>query len=151
MSSVDANSFLSQAIGTLDVARLAFRSGENVPFFWDEGTFFSLYRLPIMVAYFAMLFSLTVWPRHKTVEHLLAHSAAIIVGTQFWFTQQGGVYLLWYLPLVLMVVFRPRLAHLRPPALEASAQQTSARVVSGTPGAAGTRAGSTATKLHLFR
>ncbi|QDT56146.1 hypothetical protein Pan44_41970 [Caulifigura coniformis] len=148
MTSVDANSFLRQAIGTLDVARLAFRSGENVPLFWDEGTFFSIYRIPIIVAYFAMLFSVTVWPRHKTVEHLLAHSAAIIVGTQFWFTQQGGVYLLWYLPLVLMVVFRPRLAHLRPPALEASAQATSTRVLSGTPG---TRAGSTAGKLHLFR
>jgi len=148
MTSVDANSFLRQAIGTLDVARLAFRSGENVPLFWDEGTFFSIYRIPIIVAYFAMLFSVTVWPRHKTVEHLLAHSAAIIVGTQFWFTQQGGVYLLWYLPLVLMVVFRPRLAHLRPPALEASAQATSTRVITGSPG---TRAGSTAGKLHLFR
>jgi hypothetical protein len=148
MTSVDANSFLKQAIGTLDVARLAFRSSENVPFFWDERTFFSVYRLPIIVAYFVMLFSLTVWPRHKTVEHLLAHSAAIIVGTQFWFTQQGGVYLLWYLPLVLMVVFRPRLAHLRPPALDASAQQTSTRSIPGVPG---TRAGSTASKLHLFR
>jgi hypothetical protein len=148
MTSVDANSFLAQAIGTLDVARLAFRSGENVPLFWDEGTIFSLYRLPIVVAYFAMLFSLTFWPRHKTVEHLLAHSAAIIVGTQFWFTQQGGVYLLWYLPLVLMVVFRPRLAHLRPPELDASAQATSTRVIAGP---AGTRAGSTAGKLHLFR
>lgn len=148
MTSVDANTFLSQAIGTLNIAGFAFRSSENVPMFWDESSFFSLYRLPVMVAYFVMLFSLTAWPRHKTVEHLLAHSAAIIVGTQFWFTQQGGVYLLWYLPLVLMVVFRPRLAHLRPPALEASAQSTSTRVVQGSPG---TRAGSTAGKLHLFR
>ncbi len=148
MTSVDANSFLRQAIGTLDVARLAFRSGENVPLFWNEQSFLSVYRLPVIVAYFVMLFSLTVWPRHKTVEHLLAHSAAIIVGTQFWFTQQGGVYLLWYLPLVLMVVFRPRLAHLRPPALEASAQSTSTRTIAGVQGA---RAGSTAGKLHLFR
>ncbi len=86
--------------------------------------------------------------RHKTVEHLLAHSTAIIVGTQFWFTQQGGVFVLWYLPLVLMVVFRPRLAHLRPPALDASAASTSTRVL-----AAGVspRQGNTASKLHLFR
>jgi hypothetical protein len=59
------------------------------------------------------------------------------------------VYLLWYLPLVLMVVFRPRLAHLRPPALEASAQSTSTRTIAGT--APGSRQGSTAGKLHLFR
>jgi hypothetical protein len=148
MTSVDANSFLRQAIGTLDVARLAFRSGENVPMFWEEGAFLSIYRIPVIVAYFAMLFSITVWPRHKTVEHLLAHSAAIIVGTQFWFTQQGGVYLLWYLPLVLMVVFRPRLAHLRPPALDASAASTSTRALVGNPTP---RQGSTAGKLHLFR
>ncbi len=148
MTSVDAISFLQQAIGTLNMAGLTFRSSENVPMFWDDSSFFSLYRLPLMVAYFVMLFSLTVWPRHKTVEHLLAHSAAIIVGTQFWFTQQGGLYLLWYLPLVLMVVFRPRLAHLRPPALEASALSTSARPIAA---AAGARSGSTASKLHLFR
>ena len=148
MTSVDAITFLSQAVGTLNMAGFAFRSSENVPMFWDESSFFSLYRLPLMAAYFVMLFSLTVWPRHKTVEHLLAHAADIIVGTQFWFTQQGGVYLLWYLPLVLMVVFRPRLAHLRPPALEASAQSTSMRIVQAPPGS---RAGSTAGKLHLFR
>ena len=29
-----------------------------------------------------------------------------MIGTQFWY-QQGGVYVLWYLPLLLLVVFRP--------------------------------------------
>jgi hypothetical protein len=47
------------------------------------------------------------------VEVLLAQSTAAVVGTQLWYTQKGGVYLLWYLPLMLMVVFRPRLIHLR--------------------------------------
>jgi len=34
----------------------------------------------------------------------------VVVATQFWYSHQGGVYLLWYLPLLLLVVFRPRLA-----------------------------------------
>ncbi|MBX3443692.1 MAG: hypothetical protein KF774_14890 [Planctomyces sp.] len=147
-TSATVDAFLRKAIGTLDVARLAFRAGEGGATFWDEGTFLSMYRVPIIVAYVVLLICLTVWPRRKTVEHLIAHSAALIVGTQFWYTQQGGIYLLWYLPLFLMVVFRPRLAHLHPPDLEESAQSTAARTLSG-PHA--TRTGSSIERMHLFR
>ena len=54
-------------------------------------------------------------PLRKNLEHLLSHSAAVIVGTQFWYPHLGGVYILWYLPLLLLIVFRPRLAHLPMP------------------------------------
>jgi hypothetical protein len=57
-------------------------------------------------------------------------SAAAVVGTQFWYPQEGGVYLLWYLPLVLMVVFRPRLVHLTPPAAVDADEQTISRAPS---------------------
>jgi hypothetical protein len=59
-----------------------------------------------------MLIALTVWPVRKNLEHLLAHSAAVVVATQFWYPHQGGIYVLWYLPLMLVVTFRPRLSHL---------------------------------------
>jgi hypothetical protein len=145
----NSDSFIRRAIGTLDITQLAFRAGEGAAVFWSEDAFLSIYRIPIIVAYFLMLFSLTMWPRMKTVEHLLAHSAAIVVGTQFWFTQQGGIYLLWYLPLLLMVVFRPRLAHLRPPQLDESAQSTAARTLGDSqPGA---RTGGVIERMHLFR
>ena len=62
----------------------------------------------------SMLTALSIWPLQKSVEQLLSHSTAIIVGTQFWYPQHGGIYVLWYLPLMLTVVFRPRLAHLIP-------------------------------------
>jgi hypothetical protein len=147
-TSANTDAFLRQAVGTLDVTRLAFRGGESAPLLWGDGAFLSIYRIPIIVAYAVMLITVTFWPRHKTVEHLLSHSAAIIVGTQFWFTQQGGIYLLWYLPLFLMVVFRPRLTHLRPPELEESAQSTAARTL---PGPHSTRSGSAMERMHLFR
>lgn len=77
----------------------------------DQG-FWSLYddvyRFPVFVAFVIMVICLTIWPRKKNLEHLLSHSAAIVVGIQFWYP---GVYLLWYLPLLLMVFFRPRLTH----------------------------------------
>jgi hypothetical protein len=33
---------------------------------------------------------------------------------QMWYADQGGVYVLWYLPLVLLMVFRPNLSDRRP-------------------------------------
>jgi hypothetical protein len=53
-----------------------------------------------------MLVGLTIWPRRKSLAHVIPCSAALVIGTQFWY-QQGGVYVLWYLPLLLLVVFRP--------------------------------------------
>jgi len=112
LTSSGADSFWRQTIGTIRLTVLAFEGTGEVQGFWDVGEYGSPYRIPVIVAYFLMLVTLTIWPRRKNVEHLIAHSAALIVGTQFWYPQQGGVYLLWYLPILLMAVFRPRIAHL---------------------------------------
>ncbi|MEZ6147960.1 MAG: hypothetical protein R3B91_21525 [Planctomycetaceae bacterium] len=112
LTSADPDSFWRQTIGTIRLPVLAFEGGDQVDGFWNEGEYGSPYRIPVIVGYFLMLVALTIWPRNKKVEHLIANSAALIVGTQFWYPQQGGVYLLWYLPLLLMVVFRPRLTRL---------------------------------------
>ena len=39
----------------------------------------------------------------------------MVIGVQFWYADQGGVYVLWYLPLLLLMVFRPNLSDRRPP------------------------------------
>jgi hypothetical protein len=88
--------------------------------------YLSAYRLPVMAAYCIMLTVMTIWPRDRTVEILLAQSTAAIVGAQLWYTAEGGVYLLWYVPLMLMVVFRPRLVHLRAPAPPESSAEAGA-------------------------
>jgi hypothetical protein len=36
-------------------------------------------------------------------------SAAVMLGTQFWHARDGGLYMAWFLPLVLLTVFRPNL------------------------------------------
>ncbi|MBX3438371.1 MAG: hypothetical protein KF861_12840, partial [Planctomycetaceae bacterium] len=112
LTSSGTDSFWRQTLGTFRLTVLAFEGTGAVVGFWDAGEYGSPYRIPVIVGYFLVLAALTIWPRHKTLEHLIAHSAALIVGTQFWYPQQGGVYLLWYLPILLMAVFRPRIAHL---------------------------------------
>lgn len=76
------------------------------------------YRLPIFVLYVAFLIGITFWPSPKNLSHLVAQSAAVLVGIQFWHADRGGVYVLWYLPLVLVMVFRPNLTGHEPPSIE---------------------------------
>ena len=33
----------------------------------------------------------------------------MLIGIQFWFANRGGVYVLWYLPFLLLLAFRPNL------------------------------------------
>jgi hypothetical protein len=68
------------------------------------------YRAPIFVAYLALVLVTVVWPYPKNLAHVLALSAALLIGTQFWYADQGGVYVLWYLPFVLLLIFRPNLS-----------------------------------------
>lgn len=116
-------SLAERILGSMNWKALQFHGG-HADGFW--GAHSAAYRLPVMAGYAIMLVLLTVIPRRKNLEHLTSHSTALIVGAQFWYPQQGGVYVLWYLPLLLLVVFRPRLTHLPPPAVakEKTADET---------------------------
>ncbi|VTR95363.1 Uncharacterized protein OS=Planctomyces brasiliensis (strain ATCC 49424 / DSM 5305 / JCM 21570 / NBRC 103401 / IFAM 1448) GN=Plabr_4086 PE=4 SV=1 [Gemmata massiliana] len=73
------------------------------------------YRLPLFVLFIGFLVSATIWPTRKNLSHLIAQSAAILVGIQFWHADRGGLYVLWYLPLLLLIVLRPNLSAAEPP------------------------------------
>jgi hypothetical protein len=73
------------------------------------------YRLPVFIAFLAFVLTTLFWPRPKNLAHVLALSAAALVGIQFWYTDQGGVYVLWYLPFLLLLTFRPNLTAAVPP------------------------------------
>ncbi len=75
------------------------------------------YRLPVFIAYLAFVATVLFWPMPKNLAHVLALSAAILIGIQFWYADQGGVYVLWYLPLFLLLVFRPNLSDRLPAVL----------------------------------
>jgi hypothetical protein len=71
---------------------------------WDP-----VYRYPVLAAFIALSGSLAIWPAQKNLGTLLSCSAAIMVATQFWHGHGGGLYMAWYLPLLLLTVFRPNL------------------------------------------
>lgn len=73
--------------------------------FWN-----TVYRYPIIAAFIGLSFSFVIWPPQKNLATLMSCSAALMLGTQFWHAHSGGgVALAWYLPLLLMTVFRPNL------------------------------------------
>jgi glycerol-3-phosphate acyltransferase PlsY len=82
--------------------------------FWTGVPWASAYRLPVFVAYMALVGTMLFWPTPKNLAHVLALSAAAVIGVQFWYADQGGVYVLWYLPLLLLLLFRPNLSAHRP-------------------------------------
>lgn len=76
------------------------------------------YRLPVFIAYLAFVCATAVWPSPKNLARLLALSAAVLVGLQLWYGEHGGVYVLWYAPLMLLLAFRPNLHEQRPPPID---------------------------------
>ena len=67
------------------------------------------YRLPVLVAFVALSISMAIWPAQKNLGTLLSCTSAIMVATQFWHGYGGGTYMAWYLPTMLLTVFRPNL------------------------------------------
>ncbi len=88
---------------------------EQTKGFWTGVAWAPAYRLPVFVAFVGFVLTTTFWPSPKNLGHLIALSAAILIGIQFWFADQGGVYVLWYLPLLLLMVFRPNCTDRRAP------------------------------------
>ena len=67
------------------------------------------YRIPVMALFAALCVSLAIWPAQKNLGTLLSCSAAVLLATQFWHPYQGGIYMGWYLPLLVLTIFRPNL------------------------------------------
>jgi hypothetical protein len=82
-----------------------------------QGVFW-VYRLPVFIAYAAFVVTTLFWPTPKNLAHVLALSAAVLIGIQFWCADNGGVYVLWYMPFLLLLVFRPNLSAAQPPTRE---------------------------------
>ncbi len=72
--------------------------------FWQP-----IYRYPIIAANVGLSLSMALWPAQKNLGTLISLTAAIMLGTQFWHAHSGGLALAWYLPLLLLTIFRPNL------------------------------------------
>lgn len=112
----DAHSFLRQTLGYLDSKELQFGAEAGAAGFWQ--VHHAAYRIPVFATYVLMLLALVIWPHRKNLANLIGHSAAIVIGIQFWYLQQNGAFVLWYLPLMILLMFRPQLAQHGAPSIE---------------------------------
>ena len=80
---------------------------ENVDGFWNVDK--SAYRIPVVAMFAVICVGMAIWPARKNLGTLLSCSAAVMLGTQFWHAHGGGLYMAWYLPLMLLTIFRPNL------------------------------------------
>ena len=80
--------------------------------FWDESV--NSFRIPLTLL-LALTVALTAfWPRRKTLADLIALSSLLIVLSQFCYGDRGGAYTHWYLPLLMLMIFRPNLRDAMP-------------------------------------
>ena len=77
--------------------------------FWDVVAADVTYRIPVLAAYCGLSISLLFWPPQKNLGVLLSCSAAILMGAQLIHPFQGGLYMAWYLPFLILTIFRPNL------------------------------------------
>ena len=95
--------------------------GEQIANYFGRGSFIinhpegvwqvwsSFYRIPVLAMFLVFSVGMILWPSHKHLATLLSCSAIILIGTQFWQPYQGGLYMAWYLPLLILTIFRPNL------------------------------------------
>jgi hypothetical protein len=67
------------------------------------------YRLPILALFVVLSLVFAAWPIRKHLGTLISGTAALMLGTQLWHAHEGGLYMAWYLPLLLLTIYRPNL------------------------------------------
>jgi len=72
-------------------------------------TWSAVYRYPVLAAFVALSFSFTIWPTQKNLGTLISCSGVIMLAAQFWHAYDGGIFIAWFLPLLLLTIFRPNL------------------------------------------
>jgi hypothetical protein len=85
--------------------------------FWTGLDLHYAYRVPIFVGYVVLVLVAALWPNPKNLGHVIALSAALVLGIQFWYADAGGIYVLWYAPLLILMFVRPNLSQKYPPPL----------------------------------
>ncbi|WP_153555983.1 hypothetical protein [Roseimaritima sediminicola] len=81
---------------------------QNLEGVWGLG-WFAIWRLPVLVAFLLLAGFYSIWPAQKNLGTLISCSASLMVAAQFWHGYGGGLYIAWFLPLLLLTIFRPNL------------------------------------------
>jgi hypothetical protein len=106
ITSPDATVFLGQL---RQMFGWIFPSAVSLEGFWALPSSDGVFRLPVLAAFIAMMATLAIWPSPKNLGTLMSCTATVLLGTQFWKAHNGGLFMAWWLPVLLLVVFRPNL------------------------------------------
>ncbi|MDO4569201.1 MAG: hypothetical protein Q4D38_02330 [Planctomycetia bacterium] len=98
--------FFEQSGDIFGFVGLFIRSADGI---WESEPHSVFYRAPVLVTYMILVCLLAFWPAQKNLGTLLSSSAALMVGAQFCQPFQGGMYMAWFLPFMILVIFRPNL------------------------------------------
>jgi hypothetical protein len=107
--------FWARALGARSIAEVGLLPQYEPQFstsFWMRID--SSFRLPVLIAYLALVLITMIWPAKKNLAELIALSAALLVASQFWYLDKGGTLVMLYLPLAIAMMFRPTLTIRRP-------------------------------------
>jgi hypothetical protein len=77
--------------------------------FWTMNIVDQVYRLPVLAGFVMMCVGLFFWPAQKNLGTLMSCTGAVMLCTQFWHAHGGGLFVAWYLPLLLLTIFRTNL------------------------------------------
>lgn len=77
--------------------------------FWNYYFNSNAYRIPVLAAFAVMSIAFAIWPAQKNLGTLLSCTAGLMVAAQFWHANDGTTYIAWYMPLMLLTIFRPNL------------------------------------------
>ncbi|MEZ6063361.1 MAG: hypothetical protein R3C19_23695 [Planctomycetaceae bacterium] len=143
LTSSDTDSFMNKVVTSINWT--VFRIFEDAMPATDSAIGQVFLRITLASVFFVMLTAMTVIPRKRNLENLLANSTALVVTAQLWYPEEVGSYVLWYLPLLLLVMFRPRLDRFVPP--EISEGHKSVLPVDQT---AAAKSGGTLPRITLF-
>ncbi len=102
----------SRALGARPLTESGLWPGVEAPVahsFWSGLD--ASYRLPVQVAYLILVVVTTILPLRKNLGELIALSAALLAAGQFWYLEAGGTLVILYLPLVILMMFRPSLVN----------------------------------------
>ncbi len=82
---------------------------EGLEGIWGPNGFQPEFRLPVLVAFILLSVSFVFWPSRKNLGSLMCGTAAVMLASQFWHGNGGGLFMAWFLPFALLTIFRPNL------------------------------------------
>lgn len=94
------------------------KPGEGGEGFWAGAHW--AYRIPVFIGAMAFVIITVIWPSPKDLGNVIALSTAHLLALQLWYADRGGAYVLWYLPLLILMIFRPSLHEHVPPMVSTS-------------------------------